>query len=114
MNESIHIHGLEVPVHIGVPEEERAVVQMLWVDVEMRTARAFAMMGDEVGETIDYAAVAEEIVALGAERPRKLIETLASEIRERIEVRFHAAGVKVTVRKKILPNADYVAVVSES
>ncbi len=112
MSESIHICGLEVLVHIGVPEEERAMAQTLWLDVEMRAGRSFREMGDEVRNTIDYAEVAEAVTALAAERPRRLIETLACEVREMIESRFGGRGVKVVVRKKVLPNADYVAVVS--
>ncbi len=40
----------------------------------------FGAMDDDVARTIDYAAVAKAIRALAAERPRKLIETLAEEI----------------------------------
>lgn len=114
MNELILIRGLEVPVHIGVPDEERAAVQILWVDLEMRAACAFAEMNDDVTRTIDYAVVAEAIVLLAASRSWKLIETLAAAIRRLVMDRFGALDVKVTLRKKILPNADYVAVVSGS
>jgi 7,8-dihydroneopterin aldolase/epimerase/oxygenase len=114
MSESIVISGLAVQAYIGVPEEERAVAQTLWIDVEMHTAIRFSEMGDQVENTIDYAEVAGAVEVLAAARPRKLIETLAADVRLMIEQRFSATFVKVTVRKKILPNTDYVAVVSVS
>jgi 7,8-dihydroneopterin aldolase/epimerase/oxygenase len=114
MNECILINGLAVAAHVGVPDAERAVPQTLWIDVEMRAEAAFAEMADEVERTIDYAAVAQAIEMLAAERPRRLIETLAADVRLMISQRFHATTVKVTVKKKILPNADYVAVVAAS
>lgn len=109
-NEFICIKGLEVTSHIGVPDEERAEAQTLWVDVRMVGPTPFSACEDEVTRTIDYAAVALAIQDIAQARPRKLIETLAAEIRDRILTQFSAREVEVRIRKRILPNAQWVAV----
>lgn len=114
MKQSIIIQGLALSVLIGVPEEERSIPQTLWVDLEMRPSLSFFDMNDDVGRTIDYAAVAEAIVALGAKHERRLIETLASEIASLVLTQFGAQWVRVIIRKKILPNTDHVAVCLEA
>jgi dihydroneopterin aldolase len=60
--------------------------------------------------TVDYDAVAREIRQLAAERPRRLIESLAGEIAQAVLVRPLVCGVLVTIRKRILPGVDDVAV----
>jgi 7,8-dihydroneopterin aldolase/epimerase/oxygenase len=108
--EQIVIKSLEVSAHIGVPEEERAEPQKLWVDIKMTADRTFAEMQDEVELTIDYAAVVNAVEKLAAARPRKLIETLASDIRDLILSSFGAKSVQVRVKKRILPQTKWVAV----
>jgi dihydroneopterin aldolase len=108
--DSIIIHGLVVSTHIGVPAEERASAQTLWVDLEITPPRAFATMEDEVAQTLDYQAMAEAVQRLAAAKERKLIETLAYEIQDLLLREFGALRVQVTVRKKILPYTDWVAV----
>ena len=107
---SILIEGLELAVHIGVPEEERAVAQVLRADIEMRPALSFEEMNDEIEKTIDYDAAARRMRALAAERPRRLIETLAAEMAAELISGFGAQSVVITLRKRILPGTDAVAV----
>ena len=108
--ESILIRGLEVRCHIGVPDEERRLSQSLWVDVEMRPKLPFEKMNDEISATVDYYEAAQAIKKLAAQRPRRLIETLATEIRDLLIGAYGAAAVEVTIRKKILPDTEWVAV----
>jgi dihydroneopterin aldolase len=106
----ILIEGLELAVHIGVPDEERAAAQVLRADIEMRPGMRFEEMGDEIAKTIDYDAAARRMRALAAERPRRLIETLAAEMVGELIAGFGAVWVRVTLRKRILPGTDAVAV----
>ncbi len=108
--EEIIIEGLELPTHIGVPDAERVLAQVLRADIVMRPAQSFAQMQEDVARTIDYEAVANHIRLIAAERPRRLIETLATEIADAVQGRFGAAAVSVTLRKRILPGTDAVAV----
>ena len=109
-SDEICIVGLELPVRIGVPEAERAAWQCLSADLTIKPRLNFAAMGDDVSVTVDYEAVANAVKILAAERPRKLLETLASEIVDHILQHFAADEVSVELRKRILPGVDYVAV----
>ena len=106
----ILISGLELPVRIGVPEEERAGWQTLRADLELRLRGRVEAMGDDLSATVDYDAAARQVRALAADKPRCLIETLAGEIAELLLRQTALSGVTVTLRKRILPGVDDVAV----
>ena len=106
----IEIRSLRVLTRIGVPDEERAEPQELRVSVVISAATPFAEMNDEIGRTLDYAALAVGIQALAAARSRRLIETLASDIADHVLENPAAAAVEVTVEKFILPDTECVAV----
>lgn len=108
--DEIHLHGLDLPVRIGVPDEERAGWQTLQADVTLGLATRFETLGDEITQTIDYSAVALRLRELAAERPRRLIETLAAEMAQCLLGEFGATHVSITLRKRILPGCDHVAV----
>jgi dihydroneopterin aldolase len=107
--DEIRISALRLTTHIGVPEEERATSQVLEADVTLRIAGRFEAMNDEISATIDYAAVAARLQKLAAERPRRLIETLAAEMAACVMEEFQAVGVSIDLRKRILPDTDHVA-----
>lgn len=108
--DEIRIAALRLTTHIGVPEAERAEAQVLVADVTLRIRRRFEAMNDDIASTIDYAAVAARLQALAAERPRRLIETLAAEMAACVLEEFQAIGVTLELRKRILPDTDHVAV----
>ena len=108
--DEICISALRLTTHIGVPDAERATSQVLEADITLRIAGRFEAMKDDIAATIDYAAVAARLQQLAAERPRRLIETLAAEMAACVMGEFHAAGVSIELRKRILPGTDHVAV----
>jgi dihydroneopterin aldolase len=108
--DELRITGIELDTTIGVPEEERARSQTLWADVAMRLNQRCDLMADDLGGTVDYAAVTEAVRELARSRPRHLIETLASEIAACILEFPHVEAVAVEVRKRILPRVDHVAI----
>jgi len=108
--DAILIQGLELPVQIGVPDEERAGWQTLRADLELQLRGRVEDFADEIEATVDYDAVARQVRAMAAERPRKLIETLAGEIAAALLERHELASVTVTLRKRILPGVDHVGV----
>jgi 7,8-dihydroneopterin aldolase/epimerase/oxygenase len=105
----IEIRGLEIDPHIGVPDAERASPQRLLVDLRLQPQRDFSRMADAIGATVDYFALAQRVVTVAAGRPRLLIETLADELATTVLREFALRRVEVTVRKFILPNAEFVA-----
>lgn len=109
----IFIEGLDLPVLIGVPDDERAEWQVLRAHVTFTPRLSFAAMKDAIDATIDYQAVANRLRAIAASRPRKLIETLASEMADCLLTEFTATWTRIELRKRILPGTDCVGVVLE-
>ena len=110
MQDTVHIQQLELSAFIGVPPEERAQPQRLTVNLTLEPVTAFRDTADELSRAVDYFAVCKAIQALARERPRKLIETLASEIADALLAQFAIASVEVELRKYILPDTEFVAV----
>jgi FolB domain-containing protein len=106
----IIIRGLELPTYIGVPEEERATLQVLTVDMEIEPWLGFDQMEDDVSQTIDYAALTLRLRQTALSHPRKLIETLAHDLTQVALGEFSARSATVEIKKKILPGVDHVAV----
>lgn len=109
----IQLDSLVVSSYVGVPEEERANPQQLWLDVELELGCEFAQMHDMISQTVDYAELARELADLAAIRPRHLIETLAADCVGHLLGYPLVQRARVRVRKKILPETDFVAVVCE-
>ncbi len=108
--DTIEIRRLQVRTHIGVPDEERAETQTLWITVRMVPGQGFEGLADDISRTIDYHAVALEIQSLAASKPRNLIETLAVETANQLLGNHPLASVAVTIEKRILPDTECVAV----
>lgn len=110
MNDEIHILGLEMPVRLGVPEEERASWQVIAADIRLTLQRAFDDMPDEIGATVDYDLASKEATALAAARPRRLLEVLAADLVKHFLANEAVSAVEVLLRKRVLPHTDCVAV----
>ena len=108
--DTIRINGLELPCHIGWPDDERASLQTLKADISMHAPVPFAETAEDLSNTIDYDAVARRLVALAAEEPVKLVETLAHKLATACVQEFGAPSASVTLYKFILPNTDSVSV----
>lgn len=109
----IQLRKLRVPLHIGVPEAERAVEQEVKVTLTIETARGVGALGDEISNTVDYFLVSQGIHALAAAKERKLIETLAEDIADYVLRDFPARAVRVEIDKPILINCEGVVVMVE-
>jgi 7,8-dihydroneopterin aldolase/epimerase/oxygenase len=108
--DTIEIRRLRVSTHIGVPDEERAEAQILWVTLRLVPSQGFDGLADDISRTINYYEVSLEIEALAAARPRQLIETLALEIADHLLGNHPLTSVAVSIEKHILPNTECVAV----
>lgn len=110
MSDTIEIRRLRVTAHIGVPDEERAVTQTLLVTIRMSPSQGFDGLADEIYRTIDYYQISLEIQSLAAARPRRLIETLATDIANHLLGNHTLSHVAVSIEKHILPDTECVAV----
>lgn len=99
----IRLCGMELFCHIGVPDEERAERQKLLADIELTPPRRFSDMGEDLGRTIDYAALAERLRELAEGTGRKLVERLADDLATCCIREFGALKAEVEIRKFILP-----------
>lgn len=106
----IEIRRLALPCFIGVPEEERALPQTLYLSLTIVPEQPFRSLEDRIEQTVDYAEVARRVKELAEGRARKLIETLADEVASMVLDEFAAREVRVEVEKHILPDCKAVAV----
>ena len=104
MAERIVIERLEFYGRCGVTEDERRKPQLIVVDLELEAAVESAAVSDRLNETIDYARVAERIVALSTNLTCQLLETLAEQTIENLR-RMMSPNGKVYGRKRLQTNA---------
>lgn len=83
----------------GVTEAERAVGRIFHVDVELRLDLSAAGETDDLGATVDYAAVCDTVRQVNEAGPYLLLEAFASRIAKEIIVRFPVRETTVRVRK---------------
>jgi len=105
----IHIEQLEIRARIGVPEDERAAPQRLACNITFWPHNS-ATVEDEIGNTVDYAKVAESVKELASASEIRLLETLAEKVAAHLITRFPMRKVRVEVRKFALPDAKFVSV----
>jgi FolB domain-containing protein len=108
---NIKIVDLEVFYCVGVPDEERAKPQRLLLTVDMNFDFSIAAVSDRVTKTIDYFAVAQQLLHFGEGRSWKLIEKVATNVAEMIMNEYRPQAVTVEVKKFVIPQAAYVSVV---
>lgn len=108
--DTIEIRHLRVSTHIGVPDTERTAPQELLLTLRMTPSQGFDGLADDIFRTIDYYQVSLEIIALAAAHPRRLIETLATDVATHLLARHPLAHVAISIEKHILPNTECVAV----
>lgn len=106
----ISLHGLGLAAHLGVPDGERAIPQRVEADITLYPRRPLTALGDEVGRTVNYSEVATVCRATAAGAPRRLLETLAEDLCGALLRRWPLAAVRVTIRKRIVPDAEAVSV----
>jgi dihydroneopterin aldolase len=109
-SDRIRIEGLEVQVHIGVPEEERATPQRLTFNLTLWPLRRFSDLGDDIEHAVNYATVCVETRSFVEQRHDRLIETMADLLARHLLDVFEIRRVRVELRKYILPEVEFVSV----
>jgi dihydroneopterin aldolase len=108
-SDEIHIEQLEVSARIGVPEEERATPQRLTVSISFWPHHRTRDLDDNIQQTVNYSAVAEEAKNFVRDQSVSLIETLAHRLAGHLLKTFAIQKVTVEVRKFALPDTKYVS-----
>ncbi len=112
--DKIQIRGLNVFAWHGVGLEEKQEGQPFILDVDMECNLKKAGETDSLGDTVNYAAVIEEITRVMREKSYDLIERAASRVAETIlKMDERIVRVRVLLKKPEAPiqaQFDYVAV----
>ncbi len=106
----ITIVDLEVFYRVGVTDEERAQPQRLLLTIDIKFDFTSAAVSGRLGRTVDYAEVSKQLIRLGENRNWKLIESVATDIANKLLAEQHPESVTVEVKKFSVPEARYVSV----
>lgn len=93
------IEALKVDTVIGVYDWERTLTQTLVLDLELATDIRPAAAGDDLAQTLDYAAISERIAEFGAQHSFALVETFAERLAEALRQEFAIPWLRLTLRK---------------
>jgi dihydroneopterin aldolase len=102
-DDELTLTGLRASGFHGVFAEERENGQEFVIDVTVRLDLSAAGASDELGRTIHYGELAEEIVACVERDPVDLIETVAERIAAVVLAHEPALSVRVTLHKPSAP-----------
>lgn len=109
--DQIHIEQLEVFARVGVTENERANPQRLTLSITVWPREPFANLQDDITRATNYSGVCAVARDFASDRSDRLIETLASELAAKLLQSFAIEKVRLELRKFVLPDAEYVAVI---
>ncbi len=104
MAEIITLAGVTAYGYHGVLDSERRDGQDFVVDVEMEVDTAPAAHSDDVSQTVNYAEVAADIVAIIEGEPRNLIETVVAQVVDTVLANYELVqSATVTLHKPQAP-----------
>ena len=99
MSDAIAVRGIRAHGRHGALPGERDHAQPLDVDVELEVDLAAARQSDALGDTLDYAQVANRVRRLVAEHSFALLERLGDEIARELKRDPRVRAVSVTLAK---------------
>ena len=99
MEDLVSVRDLRVHGKHGVSVDEQAVAQEFAVDVECPTDAATAAASDDLADALDYRRLRDVVEAVIGGPPRRLVETIAEELAERVLRELHRPWVRVRVTK---------------
>jgi FolB domain-containing protein len=99
MADRLVIERLEFEGFVGIEETERSTPQPLAIDLELFFDFSRASSMDDLKDTVDYAAVADTIVATAKGEQFVLIETLGQRLAETIWAEYRVREMALWVRK---------------
>ena len=100
MSDKIILTGLKLSGRHGCTEAERKHQQPFVVDAELYLDLLPSSKTDDLGDTINYVQVLDDIKKIVGGTPRNLIETVAEDICEiLLRKYFLLEGLKITIHK---------------
>lgn len=97
--DKIFINDLRVETVIGIFDWEREIRQAVSVDLEMSVDVERAALTDQIGDTLNYKAVAKRLIGFIEESRFQLVETLAQRCAEIVLEEFEVDWLRLKVGK---------------
>jgi len=101
----ISVEGIQLRGRCGISSEERAVGQVLVVDVRLEPVACPATETDEIGGTVDYGRMVDVVRSIVEESEFHLLERLASVIADALWDECGLSFLEVAVTKPAPPVA---------
>jgi 7,8-dihydroneopterin aldolase/epimerase/oxygenase len=111
VTDTVSIRDLRVSAIIGVYDWERETEQTLVFSVDMAADTAKAAASDDIGDALDYSAVAQTVRDVVTDGKFQLIETAAERVAGRLLADYRLGWVRVEVAKP-LPREGYTAAIT--
>lgn len=111
---TIFVNQLSLPLVIGVYSEERQAPQEILCDIECDIE--VKKISDDINDTLNYADLADQLVAASATTQFQLLETLADFLLKEIFEFYPVTRAKATLTKAnalVIPKATGCGVVLE-
>ena len=112
MNDRIEITALRAVTIVGALPHEREIPQPLQIDLSLEVDLADAGRTDELGDTVHYGMVADQVVEVVTESKDTLLERLAARIADEVLTFDRVDAVDVTLTKLRPPVAVDAATTS--
>lgn len=104
----IAIEGLRVETHVGATDDERAVPQVVFIDVEIGADLAESGRTDDLSDTINYAEVVTKAAELVSQSNVKLLEHLCQRVADAVLALEGVQTVAVQIAKERPPVRENV------
>lgn len=99
MKDTIFLNQIAVQTLIGILPHEQAGKQTLILSLALETDFNAAIDSDDIGDALNYAALAEFIETFAAQTQFGLIETFAGALIDAIFLEFSTSAITLTVQK---------------
>ena len=103
MSDRIELQGLRVRGRHGVLPHEAELGQVFVVDCALEVDLAAAERSDDLADTVDYGALARDVLGVVEGEPVDLVETLAQRIADVCLADERVQWTEVTVHKPAAP-----------
>ncbi len=111
--QTISVNGLELFVHIGVPDWERTRPQRLLLDLEFPVDVSVAARTDDLSRTTNYASLVAEVTRFAGSGSWKLLEKFIEDLVRDLRSRHGIPSGKVRVVKHVMAQTDSISVSRE-